>query len=350
MSNAFLASFLPPELADRSEVVVALAAVVLSLLWLLLSALLRGGSRGGKTVVISGPCNGGKTCLFHQLMGSGVVDTVASMQENEGMCQVPSGGSARIVDVPGHERLRHKLDRYLQDAKCVTRGGALPHALPRAQPHAWPLVYPVCPIPRARVPLALPRAFIIPCVPMRCALRAALPHMCPMHCPAPVACIGNNNPGLPFSASSFARRAVIFVLDSVDVTPHKAEVRNPLRSQHAPGLQRRSQVTGAGLLSLQREMNTSQRRRRNTSPLNSLCTYPSPPLLPPPSPISPLQAAEELFEILTNASIARRRVPLLIACNKMDLETQAHSLDFIRWDVSGMRGNPCISACPAFIG
>ena len=90
--------------------------------------------------------------------------------------------------------------------------------------------------------------------------------------------------------------------------------------------------------------------RRNTSPLNSLCTYPSPPLLPPPSPISPLQAAEELFEILTNASIARRRVPLLIACNKMDLETQAHSLDFIRWDVSGMRGNPCISACPTFIG
>ena len=43
------------------------------------------------------------------------------------------------------------------------------------------------------------------------------------------------------------------------------------------------------------------------------------------------EAAEELFEVLTNASVAGRRVPVLIACNKMDLEAQAHSLDFIRW-------------------
>ena len=42
------------------------------------------------------------------------------------------------------------------------------------------------------------------------------------------------------------------------------------------------------------------------------------------------EAAEELFEVLTNASVAGRRVPVLIACNKMDLEAQAHSLDFIR--------------------
>ncbi len=43
-----------------------------------------------------------------------------------------------------------------------------------------------------------------------------------------------------------------------------------------------------------------------------------------------VEAAEELFEVLTHPSIAKRRVPILLACNKMDLETQAHSIDFVR--------------------
>mmetsp|Transcript_20990 Transcript_20990/g.45978 ORF Transcript_20990/g.45978 Transcript_20990/m.45978 type:complete len:258 (-) Transcript_20990:675-1448(-) len=43
-----------------------------------------------------------------------------------------------------------------------------------------------------------------------------------------------------------------------------------------------------------------------------------------------VEAAEELFEVLTHPSVAKRRVPILLACNKMDLETQAHSVDFIK--------------------
>ena len=39
------------------------------------------------------------------------------MQENEGVCKVPHGGSVSIVDVPGHERLRRKLDTYLKDSR-----------------------------------------------------------------------------------------------------------------------------------------------------------------------------------------------------------------------------------------
>lgn len=35
-----------------------------------------------------------------------------------------------------------------------------------------------------------------------------------------------------------------------------------------------------------------------------------------------VEAAEELFEVLTHPSISRRKVPILIACNKMDLETE----------------------------
>jgi signal recognition particle receptor subunit beta len=43
-----------------------------------------------------------------------------------------------------------------------------------------------------------------------------------------------------------------------------------------------------------------------------------------------VEAAELLYEVLFHPSVAARRVPLLIACNKMDLEDQAHSVDFIR--------------------
>lgn len=102
------------------------------------------------------------------------------MQENEGIVPVRSDkdkaiGSARVVDVPGHAKLRHKAEKHLQDAA-----------------------------------------------------------------------------------------AVVFVVDATDITPHKVE------------------------------------------------------------------AAEELFEVLTHPSVVKRRVPILIACNKMDLEAQAHSIEFVR--------------------
>ena len=46
--------------------------------------------------------------------------------------------------------------------------------------------------------------------------------------------------------------------------------------------------------------------------------------------VAQVEAAEELFEVLTHPSVSRRRVPILLACNKMDLETQAHSVDFVK--------------------
>jgi signal recognition particle receptor subunit beta len=48
--------------------------------------------------------------------------------------------------------------------------------------------------------------------------------------------------------------------------------------------------------------------------------------------ISPhkVEAAELLYEVLFQSPVAARRAPVLIACNKMDLEDQAHSVEFIR--------------------
>jgi hypothetical protein len=75
-----LASMLPPGLADKQEAVLAVIVIIMSMVLLLLWTRSSGGGGRGKTVVISGPCGGGKTRLFYQLVGRQVSDTVASMQ------------------------------------------------------------------------------------------------------------------------------------------------------------------------------------------------------------------------------------------------------------------------------
>jgi signal recognition particle receptor subunit beta len=40
--------------------------------------------------------------------------------------------------------------------------------------------------------------------------------------------------------------------------------------------------------------------------------------------------ADAMWDVLASADFARRRLPLLIACNKSDLELDAHSADFVR--------------------
>ncbi|GBF88895.1 signal recognition particle receptor subunit beta-like [Raphidocelis subcapitata] len=42
------------------------------------------------------------------------------------------------------------------------------------------------------------------------------------------------------------------------------------------------------------------------------------------------EAADLLYEVLSNPAVARRRVPILVVANKMDLELEAHSVEFIR--------------------
>jgi signal recognition particle receptor subunit beta len=41
-------------------------------------------------------------------------------------------------------------------------------------------------------------------------------------------------------------------------------------------------------------------------------------------------AADCLYDVLAGAGFAKRRLPLLVACNKSDLELDAHSADFVR--------------------
>ncbi|KAE9597014.1 hypothetical protein Lal_00007229 [Lupinus albus] len=100
----------------------AAAAIVVFTTVLLLSRLLKRVK--GNTIVLTGLSGSGKSVLFYQLRdGSTHQGTVTSMEPNEGTFvlhgETTKKGKIKpvhIVDVPGHSRLRPKLDEYLPQA------------------------------------------------------------------------------------------------------------------------------------------------------------------------------------------------------------------------------------------
>ena len=82
-----------------------------------------------QAVLICGPCDSGKTLLFYKLTNKTMVETFTSMKENIGVLNVPK--NRRIIDLPGHERIRYKyFDQqkdsamgiiYILDASTVSK-------------------------------------------------------------------------------------------------------------------------------------------------------------------------------------------------------------------------------------
>uniref|UniRef100_A0A1J3H3V5 Signal recognition particle receptor subunit beta n=1 Tax=Noccaea caerulescens TaxID=107243 RepID=A0A1J3H3V5_NOCCA len=79
------------------------------------------------TVLLSGLSGSGKTVLFYQLRdGSSHQGTVTSMEPNEGTFVFHTENTTKgkikpvhLVDVPGHSRLRPKLDEFLPQAAAI---------------------------------------------------------------------------------------------------------------------------------------------------------------------------------------------------------------------------------------
>ena len=95
----------------------------------MLSLLLaRGGGRGRSrdTLLLVGLCGAGKTALFSRLRGDGglgsgggaLTATAPSMEENEAPLARRPGSARRLrlVDLPGHPRLRGRIDSVA--ARC----------------------------------------------------------------------------------------------------------------------------------------------------------------------------------------------------------------------------------------
>lgn len=99
--DEILSSILPPGLADKQEAVIAILVILISMVLLFLWSRTSSGGRG-KFVVLTGPCGGGKTRLFYQLVGRQVSDTVASMQGRlQHVCTWSNGM------IPIHNRKRY---------------------------------------------------------------------------------------------------------------------------------------------------------------------------------------------------------------------------------------------------
>lgn len=73
----------------------------------------------GNSLLLVGPPDGGKTAILSQLAYSQTLPTQTSMQTNISVVTLSSNKSIRVVDVPGHPRLRDQFQEYLSDAKAV---------------------------------------------------------------------------------------------------------------------------------------------------------------------------------------------------------------------------------------
>lgn len=71
-------------------------------------------------ILLAGLCDSGKTLLYSLLLSGNDVETFTSLKENFGVLKVGDNKSHRIVDLPGHERLRLRLlENYKNSTKAV---------------------------------------------------------------------------------------------------------------------------------------------------------------------------------------------------------------------------------------
>ncbi|KAJ8682824.1 hypothetical protein QAD02_018616 [Eretmocerus hayati] len=101
----------------ETQLMAVIAAVVAVIITLFLFALWRRKASVGHNVLLTGLCDAGKTLIYARLMHTKYVQTHTSVKENIGDA-IEYNSSLKIVDIPGHERLRYKyFDKYKNSTK-----------------------------------------------------------------------------------------------------------------------------------------------------------------------------------------------------------------------------------------
>lgn len=77
----------------------------------------------GSAILLTGPSDGGKTAIHSALVFNQVLPSHTSMQTNASVMSLSSSESPprliKVVDIPGHSRLRHSFNENLNDAKAI---------------------------------------------------------------------------------------------------------------------------------------------------------------------------------------------------------------------------------------
>ncbi|XP_017785184.1 PREDICTED: signal recognition particle receptor subunit beta [Nicrophorus vespilloides] len=98
-----------------SQVIIAILVVLLSLVFI---AIYRRAKNARRGILLTGLCDTGKTLLYARLIHRKFVNTQTSIKENIGD-YVVNGSYVRVIDIPGHERIRGK---FFEDYKSQSRG------------------------------------------------------------------------------------------------------------------------------------------------------------------------------------------------------------------------------------
>jgi len=101
---------------------VAIASFLLAVICLAIFAILRrrNSASKGNILLLVGVPDGGKTAILSTLLYNQTLPTVASLQTNSSVIALnPSNKTLRVVDVPGHPRMRDQFQDYVSDAKAV---------------------------------------------------------------------------------------------------------------------------------------------------------------------------------------------------------------------------------------
>jgi len=95
-----------------------IVGVLIVLITLVLYAIYRRTKQVRRGILLTGLCDSGKTLLYARLVYKKFVNTQTSIKENISSYYV-NGSFLRVVDIPGHERLR---DKFFETYKGITRG------------------------------------------------------------------------------------------------------------------------------------------------------------------------------------------------------------------------------------
>ncbi|XP_046468639.1 signal recognition particle receptor subunit beta [Neodiprion pinetum] len=97
---------------ENTQFIGMLVAVFTIFITLVVFAVWRRRRSVGRSLILAGLSNAGKTLLYTRLLHSKYVATHTSVKENIGDVTI-NNSALRIVDIPGHERLRQKFfDNY----------------------------------------------------------------------------------------------------------------------------------------------------------------------------------------------------------------------------------------------
>ncbi|RZB40677.1 signal recognition particle receptor subunit beta [Asbolus verrucosus] len=103
---------------EESNFTNILLAVFVIVITLVIFALYRRRKATRNCILLTGLCDSGKTLIFSQLIYKKFVHTHTSIKENIGS-YIVNNNYLKIVDTPGHERLREK---FVEQYKELTRG------------------------------------------------------------------------------------------------------------------------------------------------------------------------------------------------------------------------------------